>query len=83
MTESAFSRFFKRNTGNTFVKHLTSLRISDACDLLVNTDLPITEVCFEAGYMNVSNFNRAFRKQRGVTPGRYRRLARQRHPPRL
>jgi AraC-like DNA-binding protein len=79
MTESAFSRFFKRNTGNTFVKHLTSLRISDACDLLVNTDLPITEVCFEAGYMNVSNFNRAFRKQRGITPGRYRHLARQRH----
>jgi AraC-like DNA-binding protein len=78
MNESAFSRFFKRNTGNTFVKHLTSLRISDSCDLLANTDLPIAEICFEAGYMNFSNFNRAFRKQRGITPGRYRRLARQR-----
>jgi AraC-like DNA-binding protein len=78
MNESAFSRFFKRNTGNTFVKHLTSLRISDSCDLLANTDLPITAVCFEAGYTNISNFNRAFLKHRGITPGRYRRLERQR-----
>ena len=78
MTESAFSRFFKINTGNTFVKHLTSLQISDACDLLANTDRPITEICFEAGYANISNFNRAFRRQRGMTPGHYRRMAHQR-----
>lgn len=76
MTESTFSRFFKRNTGNTFTDHVTKLRVSRACDLLANSCLPVTSVCYEVGYSNISNFNRNFRKQRGDTPSAYRRLAR-------
>ena len=78
MSEWAFSRFFKKNTGNSFTDYLTTLRIGFACKLLADTTRPVTDVCFEAGYANVSNFNRVFRAQRGMTPSAYRRLAQQR-----
>ena len=76
MTESTFSRFFKRNTGNTFTDHVTKLRVSRACNLLAHSSLPVTSICYEVGYSNISNFNRNFRRQRGDTPSGYRRLVR-------
>lgn len=76
MGHSSFSRFFQRASGNSFTGHLTKLRVSRACDLLANTALPVTDVCYEVGYSNISNFNRNFRRQRGTTPSEYRLLAR-------
>ena len=78
MGESTFSRFFQKNSGNSFTDHVTKLRVSRACALLANSNLPITDVCYEVGYSNISNFNRSFRKQRGSTPSAYRHLARRR-----
>jgi AraC-like DNA-binding protein len=78
MSETAFSRFFKKNTGNTFTEHITSLRIAEACKLLSDTGTAITDICFEVGYSNISNFNRKFKERRGMTPSRYRALARRR-----
>ncbi|WP_336314299.1 MULTISPECIES: AraC family transcriptional regulator [unclassified Shinella] len=75
MSESAFSRFFKKNTGNTFTDHVNKLRIWQACKLLAEGDTPITDICFEVGYMNISNFNRTFLRQHRMTPSAYRRLA--------
>ena len=78
-SEWACSRFFKKYSGNTFSDYLTTLRIGAACKLLADSETPITDVCFDVGYSNVSNFNRVFRAQRGMTPSAYRRLARRRH----
>lgn len=78
MSEWACSRFLKKTCGNSFTDMLAQLRIGHACKLLSETDLPVTDVCFEIGYGNVSNFNRVFRLQRGLTPSAYRRLARNR-----
>ena len=75
MNESTFSRFFKRNAGSTFTDHLAKLRIGRACDLLANSGLPVTDICYEVGNSNISNFNRTFRQQRGSTPSAYRHLA--------
>ncbi|MBX3529646.1 MAG: AraC family transcriptional regulator [Rhizobiaceae bacterium] len=75
MTPTAFSRFFKRNTGHNFVDYLRKLRIAQACRMLSDTDEPITEICFAVGYFNISNFNRNFRAERGMTPSAYRRAA--------
>ncbi|MFP3547179.1 AraC family transcriptional regulator [Rhizobium sp. SIMBA_035] len=80
MSESAFSRFFKKNTGNTFTDHVNKLRIWQACKLLSDTDMPITDICFEVGYLNISNFNRTFLRHHKVTPSAYRRLTVQRRP---
>ena len=76
MTETSFSRFFKKNTGNTFTRHLGELRTGKACRLLADNDKAVTEICHDVGYVNLSNFNRAFRELRGMTPVQYRQLAR-------
>src|SRR5688500_8733143 len=75
MSESSFSRFFKKNSGNNFVDYVRKLRVSHACKILSETNMPVTEVCFEAGYNNISNFNRHFLAEKGVTPSQYRRMS--------
>lgn len=78
MSESAFSRFFKERTGNTFSDHVRSLRIWTARKLLSETVTPITDICFQSGFNNISNFNRTFLAETGMPPSHYRRTARQR-----
>jgi AraC-like DNA-binding protein len=73
MSVPAFTRFFKKCTGKTFVEYLTELRIGAACRLLVETDRSVTQVCYAAGFSNISNFNRRFRRIKGVTPRQFRR----------
>lgn len=78
MKPTYFSRFFKRATGRCYVEFVNSLRISKSCELLTDSDKPVTDVCFESGFNNLSNFNRRFQQLKGMTPSRYRRLAMQR-----
>jgi transcriptional regulator GlxA family with amidase domain len=79
MTESIFSRFFEKNTDNSFTDYLTRLRLCKAGMLLAQTPLPITDICFESGYANIANFSRRFLETFQITPSTYRRLARHRH----
>jgi transcriptional regulator GlxA family with amidase domain len=58
----------------SFVHHVNSLRIHRACELLVDTGLSVTDICFRVGYNNVSNFNRHFLTQKGLPPSRFRSL---------
>jgi AraC-like DNA-binding protein len=69
---SAFSRVFHRQTGMTFTAYVNGMRINRACRLLTTSDQPITDICFEAGFNNVSNFNRQFLSQTAMTPRAYR-----------
>ena len=73
MTPQSFSRFFRATTGRTFVAFVNVLRISEASKLLVNTNHDITEIAFECGYSNVSNFNRRFSEIKKCTPSEYRK----------
>lgn len=73
MTEKAFCRFFKKSTQKTLVQFITELRVSHACKLLLNGEHSIGEICFESGFNNLSNFNRAFKKVKGQTPKNYQR----------
>ncbi|WP_263262423.1 AraC family transcriptional regulator [Pseudomonas sp. RIT-PI-S] len=73
MSEPGFSRFFKRITGHGFIDLMRKLRIQRACRLLAQTELSVTEICFDVGYSNVSNFNRQFRCEMKQTPREYRR----------
>lgn len=73
MSEPGFSRFFKRTTGHGFIDLMRKLRIQRACRLLLQTQMPISDICFEVGYCNLSNFNRHFRVEMQQTPSEYRR----------
>ncbi|QDU71705.1 helix-turn-helix domain-containing protein [Mucisphaera calidilacus] len=73
MKPTSFSRLFKRAMGKTFIEYVHELRIANACRGLVESDDPITDVCFRSGFNNVSNFNRVFRRLVGVSPRAYRR----------
>lgn len=70
-SKAAFCRFFKQRTRKTFSEFLNEVRIAQACKLLRNRDLNISQVCYESGYNNVSNFNRQFKKITGTTPKSY------------
>jgi AraC-like DNA-binding protein len=76
MTDSAFSRYFKRMSGQTFSDTVRKLRLAQACKLLEDSDLPVSAICYRVGYTNLSNFNRQFRAQHGITPSEFRRANR-------
>ncbi len=73
-TVTAFSRYFRKHTGMSFVQHVNDLRIQRACELLVDSGLSVADICFRVGYNNVSNFNRHFLLRKGVSPTRFRAL---------
>ena len=73
MSESRFSRFFHRATGNTFTDFVNRVRINRACQLLMESDRLITDICYVVGFNNIANFNRRFRDIKGMTPREYRR----------
>jgi AraC-like DNA-binding protein len=72
MSVPAFSRFFRRKTGRTFVAYLNELRTGHACRLLIETDKTVSEVCFASGFNNLSNFNRRFLTLKGMSPRAWR-----------
>jgi transcriptional regulator GlxA family with amidase domain len=67
-----FLRLFKRETGVTPYRFLIQTRIRRAIDLLRDTSRPVTEIAFTVGFTDLSNFINAFRREIGVSPGRYR-----------
>ena len=72
MNPSAFSRYFKQTTNKTFVQFLNEVRIGYSCKILINQgDKNISEIAFECGYRNLSNFNRQFKLITGKTPRDY------------
>jgi AraC-like DNA-binding protein len=72
MNKSAFCRYFKKTTKKSFSRYLHEIRIGYACKLLSEQDeIAISEVGFECGYNNISNFNRQFKLITGYPPSAY------------
>lgn len=75
LSSSAFSRNFRRHTGMSLGQYVNRLRINLACQLLISPErTQIADLCFSSGFNNLSNFNRQFMAQKGVTPSRFRSL---------
>lgn len=72
LTEAAFFKFIKRHAKKTFIEIVNEFRISLATKLLMSTDKPVSQICFECGYNNVSYFNRKFREVMRQTPHGFR-----------
>jgi AraC-like DNA-binding protein len=71
LSQSAFCRYFKTKTRKTYSHFLSEVRIGYACKLLLQEKLNISEICYECGYKNLSNFNRQFKAIMHVTPSEY------------
>ncbi len=68
---AAFCRFFREKTGKSLSEYVNDMRISYACRLLIERKLSISQISFESGFNNLSNFNRTFKKHTGYTPTNY------------
>lgn len=73
MSESNFCKFFKKATSTTFSDYLNDLRINEACNLLLYTDLDINKIAHSCGFESLSYFNRVFLKKKNMTPSLFRR----------
>lgn len=72
MTPVAFSRFFKTRTGRNFSDYIIDIRLGFASRMLVDSSMSVSEICYECGFNNLSNFNRIFKKKKGCSPKEFR-----------
>ena len=75
MNANHLSENFKQVIGIKFVEYVARTRFADACDLLRNPTLQITEIAFAAGFQSLSQFNRIFKRLSGKSPTQYRAAA--------
>lgn len=72
MTTNSFCRFFKKMTNKSFTQFLNEIRIKNASRILVQDNIPISEVCYIVGFNSITNFNKQFKIIMGSTPKQFR-----------
>lgn len=72
VSETYFSKVFKRATDVPFTEYVTRLRIKSARELLLTTNLNVSEIAFECGFESISHFNRSFKRLTTFSPKTYR-----------
>ncbi len=70
---SYFYHSFQKNTGSTFQKFVHELRLRLAATLLRDSDLSVTDICYECGFNSIQYFSTVFKKNYGVSPGIFKR----------
>lgn len=73
MTPNAFCKYFKRITRKTFMETVIEYRLNYAMQQLVQTDDPISNICFNSGFNDVSHFYKMFRERTQLSPLHYRK----------
>ena len=79
MTSAGFSRFFKLRTSRGLSDYIIDIRLGQASRMLLDTMMTISEICYESGFNNLSNFNRIFKKKKGCSPKEFRENFRKRN----
>ncbi|NDV68142.1 AraC family transcriptional regulator [Dysgonomonas sp. 25] len=72
MTPVSLSRFYKQKTGINISDYLIDIRLTHASHLLKESELPIHIICRDAGFNNISNFNRIFKRRINLSPKAFR-----------
>lgn len=70
-----FLRTFSKVVGATPNQFWVSCRLRRSAEMLLGTDQPVTEIAFSAGFGDLSNFQRSFKRATGVTPGTFRKMS--------
>ena len=66
-------RIYKKETGDTINNYLVAKRINEAKELLLLSDLSMTEIAFRVGFKNSQYFSNSFKKNTGFSPKDYRK----------
>lgn len=74
ITPQYLSAIFKEKTGHNISDYIQNLRMNKAKELLLTTDLPVSQIARIIGYTEVSGFTKAFKKIEGVSPNKYREI---------
>ena len=73
ISKSQISKMFHARTGMCYIDYLTKMRLEQAGELLINTDLSIKDIFKAVGYVDITNAGRKFRTFYGVNPTTYRK----------
>ncbi|MDP4150137.1 MAG: AraC family transcriptional regulator [Bacteroidota bacterium] len=73
MTPNAFCRYFKKITRKTFMETVIEYRLNYATQQLIQTDKPVSSICFESGFGDISHFHKTFRSKMRLSPLSYRK----------
>lgn len=71
MSPTAFCRYFKQTTGQSFISYLNSFRLGYAKNLLNRNEYKISTIAEMCGFQDISYFNRMFRQKNNMTPTEY------------
>lgn len=65
---------FKNDSNITIIDCLTTIRLSKASELISCSDQSLKQIAADTGFVNLSHFNKTFKKAYGITPGQYRQV---------
>lgn len=71
MVPHSFCRYFKSKFNNVFSLFVNEVRIGHSCKLLIENKLSVSQICYESGFNHLSNFNKQFKKMKGMTPSQF------------
>lgn len=71
MTKSSFCKFLKKHAKKTFSEIVNEIRISHACELMIQSDMKISTIAYESGFNDISYFNRIFKKIMDAKPNEF------------
>ena len=77
---AAFCRYFKARARKTYFQYLTEVRIAYACELLMEGDADVSQVCYGSGFNNLSHFHKQFKKVVKMTPSEYQKKSKNKVP---
>lgn len=72
MTTNSFCRYFKSRTGKTAFQFIREYRVNKACQMLINGEKSISEICFDTGFNSFSTFNRIFKNLKNYSASEYK-----------
>jgi AraC-like DNA-binding protein len=72
MSNTSFYAAFKQTYRMPFMDYLLNIRVGYACKLLAEASQNISGIAYDSGFGNISNFNRQFKKIKGITPSQFK-----------